>query len=174
MACSNVHHSQEARLQRRRDRVLRDGYAEGSWKAHEESWTTAGLDLCCGVASRIEETSMTCWLHGGEAQATGRSIRRMLTRTRWSADAAREVQITSWETKIKDVKLPRRRNIRNLTVTAYGPTDRCNTCRGLGGTHSGQGRARTTASRTCDRSWNHCSLKSESHHLSSMYMCVSP
>ena len=78
----------------------------------------------------------------------------MPTRSRWSADAARELQITSWETKIKDVKLPRRRNTTNLTVTAYGPTDRCNNCRGLGGAHSGQGRAPTTASRTCDRSWS--------------------
>ena len=139
--------SQEAPLQRRRGRVLRDGYAGKHMKkaGRPLAWT-------CVVARQVGSRRRAS--RSLSPSPTGRSIHSMPTRTRWSADAARELQITSWETKIKDVKLPRRRNIRNRTVTAYGPTDRCNTCRGLGGARSGQGRARTTASRTCDRSWS--------------------
>ena len=153
MACSNVQESQEARLQRRRDRVLRDGYAEGSWEAHEESWTIACMDLCCGSASLIVKTS-TFWLLteskprplDDQSAACRRERGGVLLPVSCRSRLGRQV---------KDVKLPRHRNIRNLTVTACGPTDRCNTCRGLGGNHSGQGRARTIAWRTCDRSWNH-------------------
>ena len=37
-------------------------------------------------------------LHGGKALATGRSIRRLQMRSRWSVDAVGELQITPWET----------------------------------------------------------------------------
>ena len=53
--------------------------------------------LCCGSESWIEEHVLA--LHGFKALATGRSVRRLPMRLRSSADAVRELQITSWDTR---------------------------------------------------------------------------
>ena len=54
----------------------------------------------------------------GKALATGGTVRRWLVKSRWTAEAVRELQVTPWETKVEDVKLlePRRRYITNQMV----------------------------------------------------------
>ena len=66
------------------------------------------------------------------------TLHRLPMRLLWDADAVSELSITSWETKIKDVKTLelRRMFISNQMKTACGPSDRCNNCRRQGRTHS--------------------------------------
>ena len=85
-----------------------------------------GLVLWLGKSDRGHEHLMP--LHGGMALTTGRSIRSMPMRSRWSAEAVLELQ------KLLE---QRRKYITNQVVDCVRTfSDRCNNCTGLGRTHS--------------------------------------
>ena len=63
------------------------------------SHVASGGALRCCSASRILCDEHLVALHGGKALATGRTIHELPLKSRWRADAVRELQITLWKTK---------------------------------------------------------------------------